>query len=85
MKDELMLKLKQKIIDQLKLEDLTVDDIGNDEALIGEGLGLDSIDVLELIVMLDRQYGIKVKGKEQGQAILRSVRTIAEHILASKA
>ena len=82
--DDLMTKLKQQIIEELSLEDLTVDDIGDDEPLFGEGLGLDSIDALSLVVVLDREYGIQIDNPEQGKDILYSVKTIAEHIQKNK-
>ena len=53
-------ELKSKIIEQLNLEDVTVDEIADNDPLFGDGLGLDSIDALELIVMLDKDYGIKL-------------------------
>ena len=59
--EELILKLKQQIIEELSLEDLTPDDIADDEPLFGEGLGLDSIDALSLVVVLDREYGIQIE------------------------
>lgn len=76
LKDE----IKTHIIEQLNLEDLTVGDIENDAPLFGEGLGLDSIDALELIVLLDTQFGIKVADPEQGKEIFTSVNTMAEFI-----
>ena len=53
-------ELKENIIEQLNLEDLAIEDINDDDILFGDGLGLDSIDGLELIVMLDKNYGIKL-------------------------
>lgn len=81
--NDLITQLKQQIIEELSLEDLTTDDIQDDEPLFGEGLGLDSIDALSLVVVLDREYGIQVEDPEQGKDILYSVKTIAEHILKS--
>ncbi len=82
--EELILKLKQQIIEELSLEDLTPDDIGDDEPLFGEGLGLDSIDALSLVVVLDRDYGIQIDDPEQGKDILFSIKTIAQHITDNK-
>ncbi|MBV6405351.1 MAG: acyl carrier protein [Flavobacteriales bacterium] len=73
-------QLKAQIIEQLNLEEVKVEDIGDDQALFGEGLGLDSIDALELIVLLERHYGIKITDPKQGQAVFRSVNTMAEFI-----
>jgi len=78
--DELINSLKQDIIDELNLEDLTVKDIDADAPLFGEGLGLDSIDVLSLIVIMEKKYGLKIETPEDGRKIFYSVRTIAEYI-----
>jgi acyl carrier protein len=78
--EELKQELKEKIVEQLNLEDVAVEDIANDDMLFGDGLGLDSIDALELIVMLDRDYGIKLTDPKQGRAIFESVDTMAVYI-----
>ena len=76
--------LKQQIIEALNLEDIRPEDIEDDAPLFGEGLGLDSIDALELFVMLDKQYGIKLQNKEEGKKVFRSVNTMAEYIQANR-
>jgi len=81
--DELILKLKKEVIEQLNLEDITPDDINPDAALFGEGLGLDSIDALELIVLLEKNYGIRLKIPRM-QEIFFSIRTMAEYITEHK-
>ena len=63
---ELMSKLKQQIVEQLNLKDVKPEEIGDDQPLFMEGLGLDSIDALELIVLLQQQYGIKLTRAEDG-------------------
>ena len=73
-------QLKSQIIEALNFEDLTPADIETDAPLFGEGLGLDSIDALELIMLMDREYGIKLADPKQGKLIFRSVRTMAEYI-----
>ena len=81
--DELIEKLKVQLIKQLNLEDVEPDEIDADEILFdadGE-LGLDSIDALELIVLLDKEYGIKIKNQEEGKQIFHSLKTMAEFIL----
>lgn len=78
--EELIKKLKVQIIEQLNLEDMEPDDIGADEALFGEGLGLDSIDALELIVLLEKEYGIKIQNPKDGQKVFFSIQTMAEFI-----
>ncbi|HRH66639.1 MAG TPA: phosphopantetheine-binding protein [Bacteroidia bacterium] len=80
--DKLMHDLKVQIIAQLNLQDLTPDDIGDDQPLFVEGLGLDSIDALELIVLLQQQYKVKLTNAEEGPKVFRSVRTMAEYITA---
>jgi acyl carrier protein len=82
--DALIDKLKGEIIEQLNLEDVKKEDIDNDAPLFGDGLGLDSIDALELIVLLEKNYGIKVANPQDGKKIFQSVRTMAEYIQANK-
>ena len=72
--------LKEQIIEQLNLEDLTPADIQNDAALFGEGLGLDSIDALEFIVLLEQNYGIKISDPSEGKEIFHSVDSLAAYI-----
>ncbi len=84
MSEDLIMKLKQQIIEELALEDFEPDDIGTDESLFEEGLGLDSIDALSLVVILDKDYGIQIIDPEQGKKILYSIRTIADYIVENK-
>ena len=72
--------MKEKIIAQLNLEDVTPEEIADTDPLFGDGLGLDSIDALELIVMLDKDYGIKLSDPKQGKKIFESVETMAQFI-----
>lgn len=78
--DKLKQEIKEKIITALNLEDLSTEDIEDDSALFGEGLGLDSIDALELIVMLDKDYGIKLTDPKEGRNIFQSVNTMSAYI-----
>ncbi|MCX2678340.1 phosphopantetheine-binding protein [Galbibacter sp. EGI 63066] len=78
--DTLKLELKNKIIKQLNIEDMTADDIADNDVLFGDGLGLDSIDALELIVLLDKEYGIKLSDPKEGRAIFQSVEVMAKYI-----
>jgi len=82
--EDLKQELKEYIIEQINLEDITPEDIDDNEALFGEGLGLDSIDVLELIVMLDKNYGIKLTDPEKGRAIFESIEVMAKYIFENK-
>jgi acyl carrier protein len=77
-------ELKSKIIESLKLQDVSPDKIGDDDPLFGAGLGLDSIDALELVVMLEKNYGIVIKDIEEGRPAFRSVRALAEFINARR-
>lgn len=78
--EDLILQLKTNIIEVLNLEDMTPDDIENDAPLFGEGLGLDSIDALELIVMMEKEYGIKLKNPAEGKEIFKSINVMAQYI-----
>ena len=78
--EKLKYRLKEQIIEALNLEDMSVEEISDSEPLFGDGLGLDSIDALELIVLLEREYGIKMDDASQGKTVLKSVDTIAEFI-----
>ena len=77
-------ELKKHIIEVLNLEDLQPEDIDNDAPLFGEGLGLDSIDALELIVMMEKNYGIRVKDPSAGKEVFKSVNTMAAFIEANR-
>lgn len=77
---ELKGELKTKIIEQLNLEDVAVADIADNDVLFGDGLGLDSIDALELIVMLDKDYGIRLSDPKEGRKIFESVQVMADYI-----
>ena len=78
--DKLMQDLKAQIIAQLNLQHVTPEQISNDQPLFVEGLGLDSIDALELIVLLQQHYNIKMANPQDGPQIFKSVKTIAEYI-----
>ena len=78
--EELIKELKEEIIEALNLEEITPEDIDENDALFGDGLGLDSIDALELIVLLDKKYGIKLANPAEGKAIFKSIATIADYV-----
>ena len=78
--ENLIEEIKESIIRQLNLEDITQDDITPDEALLGDGLGLDSIVALELIVMLEKQYGIRLASTAEAKEIFKSVAAIADYV-----
>lgn len=78
--DNLILQLKNQIIEVLNLEDMAPEDIDAEAPLFGEGLGLDSIDALELIVLLEREYGIKLSNPTEGKQIFKSISSIADYV-----
>ncbi|WP_285826935.1 phosphopantetheine-binding protein [Bacteroides acidifaciens] len=78
--DNLILQLKNQIIEVLNLEDMTPEDIDAEAPLFGDGLGLDSIDALELIVLLEREYGIKLSNPAEGKRIFKSIASIADYV-----
>ena len=82
-KETLKQQLKQQIISFLNLTPLTPAEIKDDEPLFGDGLGLDSIDSLELIVLLKKEYGINIQDPKQGRKVLVDVNTMADYILAN--
>jgi acyl carrier protein len=83
-RDALKLQLKEQIISYLNLIDMKPEDIADDALLFGEELGLDSIDSLELVVLLEREYDIKIESATEGRKILVDVNTIADYILEHK-
>ena len=85
MSDDLISQLKTMLIDGLRLEDIEPDEISPDAPLFGDGLGLDSIDALEIGVMLDRQFGIKITSADQRNVqIFSSLRTLADFIAENR-
>ena len=73
-------RLKKLIIESLGLEDVTTDDIKDDDPLFGEGLGLDSIDALELVVALEKEFGIIIADEEVGKKIFVSINTLTDFV-----
>ena len=82
--EELLQELKEEIIEALNLEDMTPDDIDADAPLFGSGLGLDSIDALELIVRMEKKYGIKLKDPSKGKEVFKSVNVMAQFIAENR-
>lgn len=80
-KEELKIQLKEQIIEFLNLIDIKPSDIQDDQPLFGEGLGLDSIDSIELIVLLERNYGIKITDPKEGRKVLVDVNTMVDYII----
>lgn len=78
--NDLRRKLKELLIERLKFEDMTPDDIKDDDPLFAGGLGLDSIDALEIVVMLETEFGIKVKNESSARDNFHSVASLAEFV-----
>lgn len=76
--------VKEQLIEALGLEDMSADEIEDDAALFGEGLGLDSVDAIELVIFLDNQYGIKIDNVGQSKEIFVSIRTLTDFINQNK-
>ena len=84
MAEEIIEKLKVQIIETLNLEDLEPSDIGASDPLFGDdGIGLDSIDALELIVLMNKEYNIQIADPEEGKTVFYSVKTMADYIQAN--
>ncbi len=80
MSDELLPQVKQMIIDALRIEGMAPDEIDNDAPLFGEGLGLDSIDALQLVVAMEKEFGVVVPDAATGTTVFASVRAMAAYI-----
>ena len=78
--NDLIDELKIKVIDVLNLQDITPADIDPDEQLVGGRLGIDSIDVLEMVIMMEKDYGLTIDNKDLGAKVFASLRTMAEYI-----
>lgn len=77
---EIREKLKVLLVDQLSLDDVEPEEIEDDAELFGEGLGLDSLDAVEIVVMLQRNFGMEVKDMEKSREVFRTISTLAEYV-----
>jgi acyl carrier protein len=84
MSEELIPKVKQMIIDSLRIEGMSPDEIETDAPLFGEGLGLDSIDALQLVVAMEKEFGVVVPDAATGTTVFASVRSMAGYIAAQR-
>ncbi len=82
--EKLILELKEHIINELNLEDITPADIDENAPLFGEGLGLDSIDALEIILILEKNYGVRLANSAEAKPVFYSVKTLAEYVMANR-
>lgn len=78
---EVRKRLKKLLVENLSLDDVSPEDIADDEVLFNEGLGLDSLDAVEIVVILQRNWGLEVKDMEQGRKIFYSIDTLARYIV----
>ena len=78
--DKLIKDLQRKIVEVLNLIDVQPDDIKADEQLVGGNLGIDSIDVLEMVIMIEKDYGVKIDNRELGVKVFATLGTLAEYI-----
>jgi acyl carrier protein len=84
MSDELIVKVKQMIIDSLRIEGMSPDEIDSDAPLFGDGLGLDSIDALQLVVAMEKEFGVVVPDAATGTVVFASVRSMAGYIAENR-
>lgn len=82
--EQLIQELKEHLIEELNLEEITPADINDDAPLFGDGLGLDSIDALEIILILEKYYGVKLANSTEAKPVFYSVKTLAEHIMKNR-
>lgn len=82
--EQLKNQLKEQIIETLNLEEILITDIDDNAPLFGEGLGLDSIDALELIVLLEREYGIKLANPQEGKEVFKSINVMVDYITKNR-
>ncbi len=73
-------QLKKMLVEELNLEDIDLDDIKDDEPLFGEGLGLDSLDAVELVVLVEKHFGVEIKDMDEGRVAFRSINSLAAFI-----
>lgn len=82
--DKLKAQLKEQILKALSLDEMKPEEIDDNAPLFGEGLGLDSIDALELIVLMEKQYGIKLSNPAEGKEVFKSINVMAEYIAKNR-
>ncbi len=82
--NSILAELKTKIIETLQLPDVTPEDFKDDDRLVGGELGIDSIDVLELVMMIEEDFGVKIESQEVGEKVFSTLRTLAEFIASKK-
>ena len=82
--EQLVKEVKEHLIEELILEEITVEDIDTEAPLFGDGLGLDSIDALEIILILEKYYGVKLANSAEAKPAFYSVKTLAEYIMQNR-
>lgn len=82
--EQLILELKGHLIEELNLEDITPEEIDAEAPLFGDGLGLDSIDALEIILILEKNYGVRLANTAEAKPVFYSVKTLAEYVMQNR-
>ncbi len=82
--EQLILELKEHLIEELNLEDITPEEIDAEAPLFGDGLGLDSIDALEIILILEKNYGVRLANTAEAKPVFYSVKTLAEYVMQNR-
>lgn len=82
--EQIVKELKEHLVRELNLEDINPEDIETDAPLFGDGLGLDSIDALEIILILEKNYGVKLTNSAEAKPVFYSVKTLAEYIVKNR-
>jgi len=82
--EELKHALKKMIVEELKIPDIQADEIGDDEPLFGEGLGLDSLDAVELVVLIQKDFGVQIEDMEEGKKAFASINSLAQYITENR-
>lgn len=78
-------KLKELLIEELNLVDINVDEIEDDAPLFGDGLGLDSLDAVEIVVLVQKNFNVEIKNMDEGKAAFQSINSLADFILERQA
>jgi acyl carrier protein len=82
--EQLLRELKEKIVKELQLKDINPEDVADDTSFFAGGLGLDSVDLLILVALLQRDYGVEIFSRELGEKVFINIKTLAEYVLENR-